>query len=245
MVTRGCGRRRKGGTYAVVPTGPGGQPLEHFLQCPPIPVDLDELGISALGVHLVEVGGVHHVLDVVGEEHYPNVLDFVEEARRYGVSRRCEGVDYSKISAGSRLTLIHRRAHIENAMDYYRVLPRTANMLPFCHKDLERHDQWFSTGELTQMCSGLWFHDVESLDSAYEECGMLDGQVYGYRKMPGFTYHVCQRPEGVEPDHRYAIFAIFPLTQFEVVDDPDEPEKHREKVRKVEQAQVPVFQVEE
>lgn len=33
---------------------------------------------------------VYHVFDIVGSENYPNVADFIEEARRLGVSRRLE-----------------------------------------------------------------------------------------------------------------------------------------------------------
>lgn len=241
-IVRGCGLRVKGGTYACVPMGPGGEPLESFLICPPLAVDLDELGISPLGVHLIEREGVYHVFDVVGEQHYPNLMDFIEEARRFGVSRRCEGIDYSKITGASRLVLIHKRAIIENARDYYNVIPRTANMLPFCRKKNPGHDKRFEAGELTETCSGLWYHDVEKLDQ--DEPGAIDDQPYGPRTMPSFAYHAYQRPEGLTPEYAYGIFAIFPLTQFEVVDNPED-EKHQEKVKRVREAGVSVFTVEE
>ena len=74
---RGCGSRKKGGVYLTVAEGPGGKPIEHFLIDPPIPVDLQQLGIGPRGIHLVERNGVWHVFDVVGTKHYPNVADYV------------------------------------------------------------------------------------------------------------------------------------------------------------------------
>src|SRR5262249_38923290 len=76
---RQCGYRKKGGVYLTVPTSEDGAPIEYFLVDPPQPVELGALGIAPRGVHLIENEGVWHVFDVVGQESYPNVADFVEE----------------------------------------------------------------------------------------------------------------------------------------------------------------------
>ncbi len=78
--TRGCGKRKPGGCYAEVGMSPNGKPVEYFL-CDP-PVLLDGWKVSSVGVQLIEVNGVHHILDVVGQQHYPGVADFVEEVSR-------------------------------------------------------------------------------------------------------------------------------------------------------------------
>jgi hypothetical protein len=85
---RGCGYRQPGGAYFAIPLGPGGHPVEEFLIDPPILIDAERLGAASVGVTLIKRDGITHVLDIVGREHYPTVAEFVDEARRMGVSRR-------------------------------------------------------------------------------------------------------------------------------------------------------------
>src|SRR5579859_2113521 len=131
-VDRGCGRRQAGGCYLEVGVGPGGLPVEAFLIDPVLGVGVDlqrAIGIAgprgtmSLGVHLVPRGdtpGVFDVWDVVGEGYYPNVADFLEEARRYGVSRRVSRtLDFSKISPYSRLVILHAKAAVINWQQMY------------------------------------------------------------------------------------------------------------------------------
>ena len=62
------------------------------------------LGLSPIGVQLVERDGVWHILDWIGSEHYPNVADFLEEVRRFGLSRRlAKTVDFSKLTERSKI----------------------------------------------------------------------------------------------------------------------------------------------
>jgi hypothetical protein len=116
---RGCGYRQPGGAYLAVPLGPGGKPVEHFLVDPPLVVDPSALGLSSVGTAMIERDGVTHVLDVVGREHYPTVAEFIEEARRMGVSRRISRTaDFSRLGHGSRMLLLHAHAHIANAPEF-------------------------------------------------------------------------------------------------------------------------------
>lgn len=121
---RGCGERQKGAAYLAIPLVPGGSPIEHFLIDPPIVIDPEELGISPIGISLLphpaaDGGEVTHVYDIVGREHYPTVAEFVEEARRMGISRRIAATsDFSKITADSRLLLLHAHADVANALEF-------------------------------------------------------------------------------------------------------------------------------
>jgi hypothetical protein len=116
---RGCGTREPGGAYLAVPLGPGGRPVEEFLIDPPAVVDANALGLSAVGVTLVDRDGVTHVLDIVGRGHYPTVAGFVDEARRLGVSRRiAKTSEFARISEHSRLLLLHADADIANAEEF-------------------------------------------------------------------------------------------------------------------------------
>jgi len=116
---RGCGTREPGGAYMAVPLGPGGSPVEAFLVDPPVAVDAAALGLSAVGTTMIERDGVTHVLDVVGREHYPTVAEFVDEARRLGISRRISRTAaFERLTPDSRLLLLHPHALIANAPEF-------------------------------------------------------------------------------------------------------------------------------
>lgn len=119
-VPRGCGPARdEGGIYAEVGLSPVGLPLSFFLVDPPIPVSCAALGLTPVGVTLIEREGVTHVLDWVGSTHYPNVADFVEETLLFGLSRRLpQTLDFARLGPLSRIILVHGRAHIDNAWQY-------------------------------------------------------------------------------------------------------------------------------
>ena len=223
---RQCGYRKKGGVYLTVPGSSDGAPIEYFLIDPPLPVDLNELCIGPRGVYLIEKAGVWHVFDVVGEESYPNVCDWVEEARMIGVSRRCELPDYSKLTEESRLVLIHQRAFIGN----YRTYLNRFSELEADHFNCPKNRH--KPRNLKEPCAGLWWHDVVEGIERNEE---------GHRERVrrklecGASYLCYERPVGVRPWYRHAIFAIFPIGQFEVIEDAD-GQAHVEKLKKLHEA---------
>lgn len=150
---RGCGIRQPGGAYLAVPLGPGGSPIEHFLIDPPILIDPHSLGLSAVGVTMIDRDGATHVLDIVGREHYPTVAEFIEEARRLGVSRRiAKTADFSRITQASRLILLHAHAEIANAWDF--------ESSRRCPCEVAEHMAEGFSG----MCARLWWE--EPLDAA-------------------------------------------------------------------------------
>jgi hypothetical protein len=115
MPARGCGWRIAGGVYATWAVDPvlvdmmrGVQP---FVFPRPFEVDVQALGISPIGVSMIERNGVWHLLDWIGEVHYQNVGDFIEEATRMGVSRRVpRSLDFSRFTNESRILCVHRHA---------------------------------------------------------------------------------------------------------------------------------------
>ena len=126
MIVRGCGRRKAGGLYAVLPSSPHGSPLEDFLQCPPKRLSFDA---PVQGQLPIIKGTTLHLLDWVGGAYYPNVADFLEEVRRFGLSRRLSpsllqrdhklgAAPVELITGASRLLMCHARAHINNVSDY-------------------------------------------------------------------------------------------------------------------------------
>lgn len=111
-VRRGCGYRTAGATYLEADTAEEGDGLsiEHFLFDPVRPFDMQQ----KLGQRLVQGPDERwHVLDWIGKKHYPWPSDFLEEARRMGVSRKISRtLDLSKITYGSRMMLCHERASV-------------------------------------------------------------------------------------------------------------------------------------
>lgn len=158
---RGCGYRQPGGAYFAVPLGAGGRPLEHFLIDPPVVIeDPSSLGLASVGVTLIERDGATHVLDIVGREHYPTVAEFAEEARRLGVSRRApRTVDFTRITAESRLLLAHPHADIANAVEFLTDV-RCPSRVP------EHLEEGFA-----EMCARLW--SDEPLEAAQHRLALF------------------------------------------------------------------------
>lgn len=197
---RGCGKRVPAGIYAETRLSTGGQPIETFIVDPPKRIDIQSWGLTARGAKLVEVGGIWHIFDIVGREHYPHVADMVEETRRKGASRRLAGnLDFSRLTLESRLVLIHARAVIENFDEY----PRPPRVTCPRFEHLTR---------LEETCAGLWWHDIPERDLAADESGLYQ------RSIPGdVTYHAIPRMEGIVPQYHHGIFMRLPVTNLTVI----------------------------
>ena len=212
---RGCGERKSGGIYAEMGCGPDGLPLEHFIVDPPIVIDPAALGLSPIGVQLVERDGVWHILDWIGSEHYPNVADFLEEVRRFGLSRRiAKTVDFSKLTERSKILVVHARAHVENFRTYAdHWLGVRYNR---CPKELSAHN----LPDAPDSCAGVWWEDVEG-GSTFPFPGRGgaggEGKRFILRPMPAFNYVAASRPDGVTPRYLPAVLASFPITRLVVI----------------------------
>lgn len=197
---RGCGKRVPAGIYAETRLSSGGQPIETFIVDPPKRIDIQSWGLTARGARLIEVGGVWHIFDIVGREHYPHVADMVEEIRRKGASRRLAGnLDFSRLTPESRLVLAHARAVIENYGEY----PQPPRVTCPRFEHLTR---------LEETCAGLWWHDIPEGNLAADEYGHYQ------RSIPGdVTYYATPRMEGVIPQYHHGIFMRLPVTNLAVI----------------------------
>jgi hypothetical protein len=84
--------------------------IRAFVFNQPVMIDPDALGISPIGVHWIQRNGVWHLIDWIGEEHYPTAEEFLMEAERLGISRRLpRTLDWSRLCEESRLLVVHRR----------------------------------------------------------------------------------------------------------------------------------------
>jgi hypothetical protein len=197
---RGCGRRVRGGVYLEFETGPGGKPIEDFLVDHPIPLDVQRLGITPRGVRLVEWLTGPMLVDWIGSSHYLNVLDFVEEARRFGISRRLpRRFDWARL-AGAQIAFLHARAAVENPETYWSRITKT-----YCPIENTVHvgDGYRKAGG---PCAGFWWDDIEGGAPLEAE----NGQRIVRRSMPSFAYLARSRPPGADPVYQPALFMLIP-----------------------------------
>lgn len=205
---RACGPNTKGGVYAEASLG--SREVEDFLLDPPQLLDFERMGITPLGVRILRYKGAYHIFDFIQEADYPNVADFVEEARNLGVSRRLSPrLNFSELTRDSRLMLIHRRAYIANFYDYFGFATR-------CPKGICSHEKY----PLQVSCAGLWWNDLTNTIPG------RNGK--DIRHMPGFSYEGRARPTGFLPIYKPAVFLSIPIGRLLAVKcgNPDLDERH-------------------
>lgn len=211
-VERECGNRIEGGLYCELTQGRGGAPIEEFLIDLPYPVDVRTLGIGAQGVTVIERDGVWNIWDRVGKASYPRVDMFIEEARRYGVSRRIpkNTANLDKVDPDrSRYILIHEYAGISEPGAYVRPVYDDRRSQPYCPTEQVAHVDQVGTTR----CIGLCWED-------HETGGRVTINTEGYRPvtvtMKTFTYQAALAPEkGLT--HFHAAFMSFPASRFVAV----------------------------
>jgi hypothetical protein len=278
-VIRGCGTRVAGGIYLVCSLSPNGTPLADFIVDPPIPLDAQEradLGVKPIGMTYVEPvyeirettdsngvpNGTRRVqirqamlLDWVGETHYPNVQDFLEETRSFGMSRHVSSrFDFSRLVPGTMQTLLHPRAVLKNAEAYQQERMNTtpydmdagpSDITRYCPKitgESRRSREVTMAHRASSfkgMCAGLWQEDLTNGEP--DDSGRPRLVV---RRMPSLTYHGWTRPEGVTPEYEVGIFLRLPISGIEVVVD-RAGGKHEDNAKLAEQSGLHVEVVDE
>lgn len=159
-VNRGCGSRKKGGVYLCcgLTDGPG-LPIEAFF-IDPVRKYEGECFRAPLIVPDPGRPGVNHLAIWVGAEFYPTPVDYIEETRRLGASRRIpQDFDVTQLTAGvSRMLLIHPKAYTEELF-----------VPPSCPMGIEGHGT-------NEPCIGAHWHYVEALGAKKEDGRFKIGQ---------------------------------------------------------------------
>lgn len=257
-LVRGCSTRVAGGAYATMGLSDRGHPLECFMADLPRPVtnaDYVSLGLSSIGVKAIEIKGVMHLFDIIGQEHYPSVADFLEEARRFGISRRLPPqLPWERIGTSSRLVVLHRRAILANAEAYVDAEMDIISTLgvricvarhadQHCEKGRTHHDE----ARDISPCSRLWWQDVEGgerklegePDSGYDARMRQVVRTIGSTSYVGFS-----PPDGIRGQHQLGIIGLFPIHKVEVVQDAASG-SHQRMIELAQQSRLPVDLVNE
>jgi hypothetical protein len=235
-VPRGCGTRKEGGIYLESGTRSGwGRPLEFFLADPPVPMTC----ATKVGVELIERGGVVHILDWVGEQHYPAVTDFLEEGRALGFSRRISStLDLSRLTAESRILVVHARGLVVNHEALRPFMPEpyhTAYDEQSRRKPTHKHH----CGHLEQTASSEHYHAphthgcTRDLWAVPPATRVEDGAPPRYiREFASISYEVFPLAPGAPPpEYVPALVASLPITNISVIRAKDG--SHTETLEKV------------
>lgn len=214
-----CGSGRKAGElYLECGLTRGGDALENMLMDPPMPIERETFSVSPIGVNVFQDHeGVTHVLDWVGESHYPEVADFIEEARLKGVSRKVSHTaPIQGLTVESRLYLCHPRARVSNAAS----LTTPPGFTCPCRK-----------GHTAQEgCLGLAWHAEPNAGDARRTLG-------------DDSYSV--KPALLEkPEFELAVFMVVPITSLTVIVSPDS-QTMDERLRVARQSGIPVLLADE
>ena len=110
-VQRGCGRRTAGALYICcgLSEADNALPLEQFILDPVMPWPADfQRGTKMLQ----RKDGIWDIVIFVGKQFYPSAWSFIEEAKRFGVSRKLAcNIPVDLLTAGkSRMLFVHRSA---------------------------------------------------------------------------------------------------------------------------------------
>lgn len=195
--SRGCGSRVQGGIYLCTGFSEQGSPLEAFLIDPVVLFD-SAPGESYRTPILRENPYMAGVMDAyvwVGESFYPSLVDFVEEARCKGASRRVSPLlDLSQLTPGkSRMIFIHPKAYTETLK-----VPTQG-----CPKAIENHGQ-------DTPCIGAHWHYAESLGSVTDHSG---------NAVIGDVRYTLPEQVPAPDDCRPGLFMALPITHIEFEND--------------------------
>lgn len=193
MNERGCGTRKAGGLYLCSGMSPDGMPVEHFLIDPVVPLDTKPFRAP----QIVEKDGVNRVLVWIGKEFYASVPAYIEEARHMGISRRIpRNFPIEKLSCGSVMMMVHSCALVAESGHYGSYLGICeGNVIDwYCPKGKALHRRPGKVDSDTEQCIGmLWPLSKEFVDMRYE------------------------------PQYATGIFAAFPITNIDYVQEPGKP----------------------
>ena len=218
ILPRGCGLPQVNKSYAVVDVKDGkvaGVPVWAFAICPtmPLPDDFDlakqgmelrprqkyvlnpDMSTSIVTEKNREGKDIYDVWDWVGENNYPNAMDWLEEVMKLGFHQLVQRtLRFDLLTPESNYYAVHAHAGIKNSEQYWLNL-KDRN----CPKDNPDH-MAISTAAYDQTCHRILYNAL--IDGEPEK----DSDIVT-RKMPAFQYS----GKAVMPDTEFYPAAFFKL----------------------------------
>ena len=217
---RGCGTRDAGGTYLALGIGAGGTLHVEDLILDPVKI---WPGPWQRGFKILpNKRGWNDVGIFISKEDYPSLWDFVEETRRFGISRKVPPTfPFEQLTPGkSNMVFIH--AHGSPRFDYH-IESDLSLPIKGCKFFLENKELWARTDygyhplvETQTKCTFAHQHLAGRLHNcSYDENGKF------IVEMPSFTYEgywPLIKPEKGFDDMTWdvAAFMVAPLTHVEM-----------------------------
>lgn len=220
---RGCGTRNSGKLYVCSGVGPSGMEIENFVVDPIVPWPVDwHRGMELMGR---SDSDIKDLVIFVGGEYYPSLWDFVEEAGRYGTSRKLTpSIDISKLTPGqSKMLFVHAKA-----LPKFKVLAVKGHgnePYAFCKQPQLGNPKDYPKPVYhanTKLCT---FGHKSIATIFHQEDRMIKGRKGFQIKMPSFAYY-AEEPENYDSltektatdFWKPGVFLVLPITNFEAKD---------------------------
>lgn len=242
---RGCGTRTESGCYLCLGIGPGGTLTVEDLILDPVKI---WPGTWQRGFKLLpNKRGWNDVGIFVGESFYASPWDFVEEARRFGISRKVPPTfPFGELTPGkSQMIFFHRKGHprfdyhidsefIEVPLNGCKFFPVYTEWDSVDGKRLENEKLWDKTEagyhpkiETQTKCSFAHRHLAGRIHNCdFDGCGQFTIE------MPSFSYtgiYPLIKPEKGQDDMTWdiAAFMVAPISHVEMPKKLNNPTAHR------------------
>lgn len=164
-------------------------------------------------------------IDCNGEQHYPVITDFLEEGRVLGFSRRISStLDFSRLTANSRILIVHARGLVVNHEALRPFVPEHYNAA-YDEQGRRKPAHKHHCGHLERTASPEHYHDpythccTRDLWAVPTATRVEDGAPPRYiREFASVSYEVFPlSPDAPPPEYVSALVASLPITNISVI----------------------------
>jgi len=211
----------------------GGIDVNSLVYCPALAVDIKSIGLTAQGVKILprvmpdgsiyEAHGrqVWDIWDIIGEKHYQYPIDFYQEVRHKGFSRKIpKTANLSMLSPYSVHFVLHKYAVMKwdanntNERDLWLGVQEKA-----CLRDIEKHDHpsdpWIYGPEVESCCKLWWAHPTKNESHYFPSRNTYN------RPGIGYVFEVLPREDDCDISTTYGRFMWFPIGHMVVTANTD------------------------
>lgn len=212
----GCGTRRQGKAYLYsdMQRYLEQYPFSYFIFDPPIVIDPKEWGLAPISLNYVFNDGHWHVVDWVGESHYPNAADILEEAFLHNGSTLTPlEHELEKLTPGhSRRLLVHPKGYVHNAnlmkQDRLKV-----TRVPECFLEEGDYRKMHVDHMSSQMCAALHWQNIRDKEEKYRK--IIN------RHIGDTAYEAATVAPEWDLQYSPAIIGWLPIDEIHLIEGPD------------------------